>query len=123
MFEKYNKEEEAEKIQDVLSKIKKLYIIRYSTGSYDDFVVVNLFVTHDKSLAKNYVKRFNTIVENYREFYKKFEEHKYPDLLHDPEFIDDKFYYELTDENVQYYDRWYELKEFNECFFEEIKIR
>lgn len=103
--------------------MSKMYIVRYSTGAYDDFVINNVFVTGSISIAESYVTRFNDVINRYKNFYKQFEEHRYPELFKDPEYILDEDDYRLSRKHFEYYDRWYELKGFNECFFEEIEVR
>jgi len=100
-----------------------MYIVRYSIGSFDDFTVNNIFVTKDKALAESYVIRFNDVMKMYKDFYKKFTYHRYPYMLEEPEYKDSDDDYGLLSEHIEYYDRWEELIDFNECFFEEIEVR
>lgn len=89
-----------------------MYIVKYSGGSVDDYYTANIFVTHDKSKAEEYVKRYNEILSKWREYYKKYEENSGTSHA----WIKDEFVNE-------YFDRWYQLNNVDHCYWEEIELR
>ena len=123
MFKEYDEQEDEESTKFYLSKLKTAYIVKYSTGSYDDYYEGTMFVTFDRNVADNYVNKFNRMVENYKDFYRTFEEHSYPELLLDPEYTEVGDVNHLPAKYSKYWDRWWQLDEFNKCYFEEIEIR
>lgn len=112
MFKEYNDQEDKENTKFYLSKLKTAYIVKYSTGSYDDHYVGTMFVTFDKNVAENYVKKFSRMVENCEDFYRTFKDH-----------VDSRDRYSLIEKYNTYWNRWNQLDEFNSCYFEEIEIR
>ena len=88
----------------------KIYIVKYNGGSYDDAYEVDLFVTDKKIKATKYVKKFNKILNKWKDEYKQYEESKYG-------------YARLKDEYLQYFDRWYSLQNVSRCYCEEIEFR
>ena len=91
--------------------MKKLYIVKYSSGSYDDYHTTDVFVTDIKSKATKYVTKFNKILKKWEKYYKKFEEK-------------DCGMGWIKDEYVQqHFDRWNCLREINLCYWEEIEVR
>ena len=48
-----------------------MYIVYYTTGSYDDFTRVPVFVTNDKSKASKWVLKFNKMLDKWSEYYEK----------------------------------------------------
>jgi len=88
-----------------------IYIVKYSCGSYDDYMENIIFATHNKSTATKYVTRYNTILKKWKEYYRQFEEKIYSINWIKEEFMETK------------YDRWSNLSELNGCFWEEVEIR
>jgi len=103
--------------------MSKMYIVKTFSFVVGEHDVVDLFVTKNKDFAESYVNRFNDIMSRYKQFYKTLEEHEYPDLLKEPDFIDDDIYYVLSEENDNFFDRWHKLNNFIRCYFEEIEVR
>ena len=89
--------------------MKTIYIVRYSTGSYSDYREINIFATTVKSKAIKYVTRFNKILNDLQENNKRFE--------------DKSSYNWIKDEYSDYYMRWYQVRETNRAFWEQIEIR
>ena len=89
-----------------------MYIVCYSGGSWDDYYTEQLFVTRSKRKAEKYVKRFDSIIEKYKEFYTKFEESR-----------DDSSFASIKEENIAYFDRWNWLSEINSAYFKEFELR
>ena len=55
---------------------ERIYIVKYSKGNYDDWIEIDLFVTKHKQTAIDYVAKFNTILEEWKDFYNKdYEDH------------------------------------------------
>ena len=90
----------------------KIYIVRYSRGSYDDYHEIDLFGTLSKDVAEIYIKKFNRILNAYKDFYKQFEYEQYPGMTWiKKEYVND------------YFDRWIFLSETNKAFIDELNIR
>jgi len=91
--------------------MKKMYLVSYSTGSYEDFDTHDIFITYNKKVAIKYVKKFNSILKKWKDYYSKYEE-PYASIRW------------IKDEYVDiYFDRWMSLRETNECFYNEIEVR
>lgn len=90
--------------------MKKMYIVSYCGGSYDDWYEA-IFVTSKKSTATKYVTKFNKILKKWKEHYKQYE---------DKEFGMDW----IKDEYVkQHFNRWNSLRDINKCYWSEIELR
>ena len=92
------------------NNIEKIYIVGYSKGSYSDYQEINIFATSKKSTATKYVTRFNKILKQLEEDNKKFEK-------------PNDFMNWIKDDCFQYYRRWSEVREINNAFWEELKLR
>lgn len=91
-----------------------MYLVKYSSGSHDDYHQVVLFVTSDERVAKDYVERFNSVFGRFKEYYKKFNSG-------DNRWVDGDW---IGDEYAEdYFDRWYFLQELHEAYYEEIEER
>lgn len=88
-----------------------IYIVKYSTGCYSDYSEYTIFATTKKSTATKYVTRFNNILNKLEILNKNFES---KDTYNN--WIADKY----TD---KYYRRWYLVRNTNEAYWEQIKIR
>lgn len=91
--------------------MKKMYIVKYSSGSYEDYCEICVFVTINKSRATKYVTKLNKLVKKWREYYKQFEG--------DDGLCSDW----ISDDHLDKFNRWYSLKQFNNAYWEEIEIR
>jgi hypothetical protein len=91
--------------------MKKIYIVTYSAGSYDDAYDKNIFVTENKSKATRYVKRFNRLLKKWNEYYDQYAEQK-----GGIRWIKNEY-------SEKYFNRWHNLLEINRCFMEEIETR
>ena len=87
-----------------------MYIVKYSAGSYDDWHEVDIFVTKSKETADKYVEKFNTLLEKFKIHNQKFEEGEEGWEWIKPEYSE------------KFFDRWYKIKEVNECYYHEIKV-
>ena len=89
-----------------------MYIVLYSSGEYDDWFEHKIFVTKKKSVAINYVYRFNNILKKWRQYYMQCEEvDEHGDIWIKNEYRDSHF------------DRWNKLRGINRCYWEEIELR
>jgi hypothetical protein len=87
---------------------EKMYLVKYSTGSYEDYHQVVLFVTHSKDKADKYVEKFNRILNYWKDIVQSCEdENGYP--VH------------TTSESL--YDRYYDIIEMGHSFIEEVEVR
>ena len=91
--------------------MKKMYIVRYCGGSYDDWYEANVFVTSKKSTATKYVTKFNKILKKWKEHYKQYE-----DKESGMDWIKDEYV-------KQHFNRWNSLRDINKCYWSEIELR
>ena len=88
-----------------------MYIAKYSSGEWDDYYQVAVFVSADKEKVTNWVDKFNRIHKEYLKMYEPYLTHEY------------MFPY-IAEEYVEKYgDKWFCLKNINEAFLEEIELR
>jgi len=85
-----------------------MYIVQYSTGDYDDFIVHNIFVTEKKETATKYVSKFNRIFKKWKKYYWSLK-------------IDGQGHF--FDEHPHLFNRWCTVTEINKCFWSEIQSR
>lgn len=91
---------------------KKIYIIKYYGGSYEDAYEVDIFVTSNKKTAINYVNRFNSILKKWLNYYEQYTETDCIGITRvKDEYKEKKLY------------RWYQLKNIRKCYFKEIEVR
>jgi hypothetical protein len=90
----------------------KLYVAKYSSGSYDDYYSVSVFVSDDKEFVQKWVEKFNTKLEYWKEYFKQFGDESF-----DCKVLDSRHY------NISYYDRFYQIMECNKAFIDEIEYR
>ena len=86
-----------------------LYIIKYYTGDESGGNTVTVFVTSNLDTAKQYILKFNTILNKWKTFMKQF-----------------KGIYGIPDRSLELpmiVDRYYDILEINEAYYEEIKFR
>lgn len=86
-----------------------MYIVKYSSGNYEDFMEYNVFVTKNKNLAEKYVEKFKQLVIKVDAHY---------------DFMFEK-YGKYSDEFYKHVcmDRKYTFQEFNNVYFSEIDVR
>ena len=91
--------------------MKNIYIVKYCGGDYDGYYNKSIFVTKDKNKAIKYCEKFNRILKNYKDYYKKFEDNK-------------RGFRCLKDKYVnKYFNQWYRLKDIEKCYYDKIEIR
>lgn len=86
--------------------MNKMYIIRYSTGMWDDFCPVNIFITTDEAKAIEYVGKFNRILNHFKAHWSK--------IVNEDNWLDDDKYD---------FRRWSQIYDANEAWYNEIEIR
>lgn len=91
--------------------MEKVYIVRYSGGSYEDYYANDIFVTVKKSTATKYVTRFNKTLKKWKAYYKQFEEENYGMPWIKEEHVEKHFH------------RWNRIRNISNCYWEEIKVR
>lgn len=89
----------------------EVYVANYSTGDFDDYYEVQVFVSHDKLKVEKWVKKFNRILSDYKEYNKKFEDSESPYNWIKAEYVQD------------YFERWYLIKKVNNAFIRTLEIR
>lgn len=88
------------------------YLVRYSSGSYEDAFDVVVFATNKKSTATKYCTKFNKLLKKWQNYYKQFETKKYGIMTWiADEHIDTKFY------------RWNRLQNISRCYYEVVSVR
>jgi hypothetical protein len=91
---------------------EKMYIVRYSSGSYEDYDITDIFVTNKKSNATKYCTKFNRMLERWNKHYEQYEDKKYGGLRW------------IKDEHAkQHFRRWHMLSNINRCHWEEVEVR
>jgi len=43
-----------------------MFLVKYSSGSYDDWYEIAIFVTQSEDVAKAYVEKFNNLLEKWK---------------------------------------------------------
>lgn len=82
-----------------------MYIVKYSIGEWDDYRENTIFVTSNKEFAENYVNKLNSLVEKWVSFYESIRSSKYDRFME------------------VFFDRWFQLEDFNYSWIEEIEVR
>lgn len=102
-------------MKDNLNNLKQndnlIYIVYYTTGSYDDYQENVIFATKVKSKATKYVTKFNKILKKWKTYYSQFEEDRYGMKWIKKEHID------------KYFDKWYKVRDIGRCSYYEVKLR
>lgn len=85
-----------------------MYLVGYSTGSWDDWTRVPLFITADESVAKRYCKKFNRILKRARKQYG----------LNREDWL-----MRLEENDVNYQLRQFKVNDYNEATYSPIEVR
>ena len=95
-----------------ISRENTVYLVGYSTGQYDDFYIINIFITENEEVAKKWVEKFNKIHSVWKKYFKE-------------RFEDAEGYWIDTEkeEDYQHWDRYYQITEINGAFYKPIKFR
>jgi hypothetical protein len=59
---------------------QQIYIVKYNKGAYDYLEEINIFATFDKKKATDYVLKAETLLENLREYYEKFQDESWENI-------------------------------------------
>lgn len=86
-----------------------MYIVKYSSGSWDDYGVTNVFVTEDLEKAEKWVNKFNARVEYWKEILKQYYD--------EDGYLDEKYW------STPFAKRYWKIRDTNEAFIEEIELR
>ena len=92
--------------------MKKMYIVKYSSGSYEDYCSSDIFVTDKKSKATKYCTKFNTKLKYWQSYFDQFCEET---GIGNMRWIKDVY--------SIHYDRWQQLSEINNAYWEEVEVR
>lgn len=89
--------------------VNVMYLVKYSSGLWDDWQTFCLFVTHDKDIAERYVKKMNRIGKKLSAYYE--------DLYWQDEtkFTEDRLVI-ISDKR----DKW---GQFDNCFIVPVEVR
>ena len=86
-----------------------MYIIKYTSGSYDSFHIGVLFVTENEELAKLYCEKANRILKSVKEFMV---------------LIDEKLDQDIErDKYIKLWSKYYNFEEVNSITYESIEVR
>jgi hypothetical protein len=88
--------------------MSKIYIVKYSSDSYEDYTETEIFATFDKEKAEKYIKKFNSLLDKWKKYFFK-------------RFGENTFY--MNENNYYIFDRYMTITDINRCFLTEIKIR
>lgn len=91
--------------------METIYLVKYSSGSYDDYTEKIVFATTDKKKATKWVTKFNRIKKEYLKMYEPYLETKHSFLWIKYEYAD------------KYFNKWHKLSKINRAFWEEIEVR
>ena len=91
-----------------------MFIIKYDSGSYDDFHTGVLFITKDEDYAKAYCEKATNLLVKVKEYY----QYLYDKL--DEDFEDDS---ELRKTYLSLWCKYHPLGEVNQIFYEIIEER
>lgn len=91
---------------------KTVYICYYTTGYYDDYREINVFVTGSKSRAIKWIRKFNRILDKWKQYYSRFETKDFGSF----KWIGNEYV-------EKHFNRWNSLKMTNGAYITEIEIR
>jgi len=84
---------------------KTMYLVQYKGGEYDDYYENQIFVTENIELAESYCKRFNELLEKWKQIWSS--------IRYDDEGI----------KNDWSFDRYYDIMQIRICFYSIIEVR
>ena len=90
----------------------KLYIAKYSSGSYNEHKLISVFVSDDKEFVEKWVEKFNNRLAYWKDYFKQFIDKNYSWVR-----LDDKYLYKINS------DRFYQVMECNKAFIDKIEYR
>jgi hypothetical protein len=96
-----------QRIGDMGNKMKPAYIVKYSTGDWDEYRVC-VFITYNEDTAKRWVEKFNRIRDNWLTYY---------------QYITLEFDGEDSDYAYRIWNRYNQITELGKAWYEEIEVR
>jgi len=60
-----------------MAREKKYYLCSYTRGSYDDYSVIDVFITDNILKARAWKKKFNKIINKWQLYYSQYEGNEY----------------------------------------------
>jgi len=90
--------------------MKKMYVVKYDGGQYEDYFERDLFVTESIELAQKYVAKFNAMLEKWRLYYDR--------LYYDCDWGNDNDWRKSL-----YFNRGDCVLEIHKCYYTEIEVR
>ena len=91
-------------------KDKKMYLVGYTTGSYDDYWFHTCFVTEDEKTAIKWVQKFDYVVRKQKDALKPYYD--------DSGYLDEKHW-----ENRIVTKHFHMISDINEASYREIKVK
>jgi hypothetical protein len=85
---------------------KEIYIVKYNFRHSLDNDAAVLFVTDSEQKAKNYCKKFNSILRKWQKYFNQFDDCDW-----------------LEDEHFNKFERWYQLRMIDRCYYNKIELR
>lgn len=95
-----------EELEILAESMRYMFIVKYSYGDWDDFSRINIFVTDSEKTAKEYVERFNAILNKWKAYWKQFEN-------------SDGWFEDSSDK----FNRWLQITDTNEAYYDKIEMR
>jgi hypothetical protein len=92
---------------------QKIYVVKYGSGFYEDYRENIIFATKDEVKANNYIRRYNTILDKLKTYYKKYS--------NDNCFSYSSIRKEFEGTKISY--RYHAIYELDKCFYEEVELR
>ena len=89
-------------------KQNEMIAVKYYDGEQEECsYIVTLFVTFDEQIAIDYVNKFNSILEKWKNYYKQFEEDGW---------IKEEF-------EAKHFRRWFKVHTITRCYYTKIEVR
>lgn len=83
-----------------------MFIVYYTTGGFDDFTRVSIFVTENEKLAKSYVEKFNRILARWKAYWAT--------IVNEGNWLDTNNYN---------FERWNQINDLSNAYYQKIQIR
>ena len=91
----------------------KIFVVKYSSGFYEDYKETIIFATKDEVKANNYIRRYNIILDKLKTYYEKYSNNN--------RFSYDSIRKEFEGTKISY--RYHAIYELHQCFYEEVELR
>lgn len=90
--------------------MKEMYLVQYSVGDWDSYTV-NVFVTADEEIAKDYVEKFRAKLKKWKNYYEKIFG------------VDGYWIYSESILENKHYKRFCQIMEINNAYYLKIELR